>query len=813
MQPHPGDGHLQPGPLRRLRAQEAPVPDDGPHDAVGGADVRADGPAVVLPPSDGRPPIAHGPGPDGRADLRDGAAVAGAGAGADHDLRGHGREPGLRPLARRQHRHHHRDGRHLRRPPLPPPPRRLRADVRRVAHRPVGHVPGHGHVAPLRERTGLQRGHLGLERRRRDVDARHVSARRELRPGPGLVRRGGLPGHRRRGGDVRGVQGADRAAPGGLRRGRRAAVLRRHDGHLLLRALHPERPAVRRQEHGGRLQAHARADHGRADRLGGADARADAVHGAHVRALARAVDAPDGRADVRADDGLDVLLRDQERDGGLRRRGGLPLARPLLALHPRVLVRHRQPRRLRHALLLVALDAQAPDLGQVPRLRRRAQVRDVRLRRRLLGQRRVAPDAPVRPPQPQVRLRRAQHGLRGRGVGRARRRVPGRRRGPRRRHHPDDHRRRRRRAAGRRHVVPRLGVLRREPVLPAGPRGLHGLRLLLRLRRGRVRHVDRGRLRPGLRRHHGHPQRAVGAAAAPVPKPGRGRGPRRVPDPGARGLGRHRGRLGRRAVHGAGQVPRRRDRLQGLVLQHGAAVLPPGPARLEVVRLLLHGRAVDQGRLRPAARRLAQRARRPRPREERPRLLRRGGPGRRRRRQVRRGEQRRALLRRRRLLRGDVQPRRLLHVRHRGLLLRRPERGGVRLAVGLRVRVRLRRGDVGAVDLLLRRLRALAGARDGRRAAGAGAGAGARDDDAQLLLLRRRLARRQQHGGRLRRRGRLLGLLGRRRRLRRRGPGVRLRLDVLRERRRGLRHSGLYGLGISAGVVLQRARRIRGQRL
>ena len=79
-------------------------------------------------------------------------------------------------------------------------------------------------------------------------------------------------------------------------------------------------------------------------------------------------------------------------------------------------------------------------------------------------------------------------------------------------------------------------------------------------------------------------------------------------------------------VHGAGQVPRRRDHLQGLVLLHRAAVLPPGPARLEVVRLLLHGRAVDQGRLRPAARRLAQRARRPRPREERPRLLRRGGP-------------------------------------------------------------------------------------------------------------------------------------------------------------------------------------------
>merc|ERR1719395_496633 len=145
-----------------------------------------------------------------------------------------------------------------------------------------------------------------------------------------------------------------------------------------------------------------------ADHLGGADAVADAVVRAHVQALGRADGRPDGRADGRADDGLDDLLRDQEHDLRLHRRGGLPLARPLLALHPRVRLRHRQPRRLRHALLLVALDAQAPDHGQVPRVRRRAQVRDVRLRRRLVGQRRVAPDA-RRSPQPQVRLRRAQH--------------------------------------------------------------------------------------------------------------------------------------------------------------------------------------------------------------------------------------------------------------------------------------------------------------------------------------------------------------------------------------------------------------------
>ena len=82
------------------------------------------------------------------------------------------------------------------------------------------------------------------------------------------------------------------------------------------------------------------------------------------------------------------------------------------------------------------------------------------------------------------------------------------------------------------------------------------------------------------RRHHGHPQPSSrrrlqyqnqGADEVLVEY--------QIQVPEA--LRRHRGRLGRRAVHGAGQVPRRRDRLQGLVLLHRAAVLPPGacPAR------------------------------------------------------------------------------------------------------------------------------------------------------------------------------------------------------------------------------------------
>merc|ERR1719217_1569742 len=186
----------------------------------------------------------------------------------------------------------------------------------------------------------------------------------------------------------------------------------------------------------------------------------------------------------------------------------------------------------------------------------------------------------------------------------------------------------------------------------------------------------------------------------------RRRGPRRVPDPGARGLRRHRGRLGRRAVHGAGQVPRRRDHLQGLVLLYRTAVLPPGPARLEVVRLLLHRRAVDQGRLRPAAHGLAQHARRPRRRQERPRLLRGRGPEHRRRRQVRRGEQRRALLRRRRLLRGHVPElsyrlRRHVLVRLRRRLREHPRHGGPQRDRGRR---RGRDHEEGLLQRLLRQV-------------------------------------------------------------------------------------------------------------